>query len=110
MKYLKSYETEQEQVYKYNKGDYILLDLDQIKIGNDYEDWCYELSDLGIIKDQVIGTIGPLDYKYDHISNYDVEFPNNDTWYIRENEILRKLTPNEIKEFEFRKDIKNFNL
>lgn len=85
----------------YKKKDYVLIDVDEIKINN--------------LKELVAGD--PPDNMAQIIRinirdnyPYHVEFINGQTLQLRPIEILRKLTPSEIVEFESKKSAVKYNL
>ena len=99
MKYIKTYETKN---IKYKIGDYVLLDKK-------------------IIEDEDLPDTYALIYnkfKGAHINGsyyfYDVKFPNSkgdhDGYEVEYSEIIRKLTPEEIQEYNIKKDSMKYNL
>lgn len=96
MKHLKDFD-------KYREGDYVLLDLEEIYKENR--------------KNQYSISSDPI-YDRGKISIYNPEFPypyhiqleDNFIFIVKENEIKRKLTPNEIEELKIKFDSHRYNL
>jgi len=103
MKYIKTYE-ENKKYPKYNVGDYVLLsikkiDKNNIKYGND---------DPISIPDDSLAQIVGIDFNVDY--PYTSKFYNNREFDLKPNEIIRLLTPEEIEEFEMKKEANKYNL
>jgi hypothetical protein len=116
MKYIKKY----EDLNNYDVGDYVLLDLDKIDTHNDYLRAEYAAT-------AAIELIHDLDddlpeYPYGRIVEY---IPTNEYQYevevypgkkngeynnIKNDEIIRSLTQQEIEEFKMLKHTKKYNL
>jgi len=96
MKYLKTYE---DRNRRYKKGDYVLVDVEKIikKTGN-------LISDLKQEPTKIIKVY------HHHIYSFLVQFDNGDNFNISYDEIIRNLTPIEIKEFELKQDANKYNL
>jgi len=101
MKYLKEFEASDE---KYTDGDYILLDLDKILIDNKEMDLDHNpIYDKALINDDCDD--GEYPYSIEFYNGEDPEFR-----YVSEEEIKRKLTPEEIEEFKMMSTANNYNL
>lgn len=98
MKYLKKFEA--QRTLKYKVGDYILLDMDKVRQEN---------KEHGFIKvpDDVIGKIILISSGY---YPYLYETYTTNTFMSRDFEIIRKLTTEEISEYEIKKTAGNYNL
>jgi len=104
MKYIKTY----EGIAKYKTGDYVLLDLEEISTQDKTE------------KNDVIGDgdLALITGLNDDVYLYSIKFPSDEhemgDYSVRENEIIRELTPSEIKEFNERermyKNVNKYNL
>ena len=102
MKYLKTYESKPKKA-NYKIGDYVLLDMNKIKENNGNLD--------------IKSVIPPIDFgKIVDMEDmtrdfpYGIEYDNNDDddiIYVKEEEIIRKLTS---KEIEVLTDVKKYNL
>jgi len=91
----------------YKKNDYILIDVDEIKRNNE------EHSVAGDPPDTVakIIQIDKMNVKKDDNNYpYHVEFIDDQVLQLRSVEILRKLTPSEIVEFEIKQMSNKFNI
>jgi len=99
MKHLKAFEsTYWEQNYRI--GDYVLLDLERIEEEGYNKDVIKFIDNMGKI----------VKYEEDQSYEYTVEFYTNTTIPVREEEILRKLTPEEITEYKMKKDANKYNI
>ena len=87
----------------YKTGDYILIDVEEVKRNNE------ENLVAGDVPDSM-GKIFTIDRKMDKNYPYHVEFINNQILQLRPIEILRKLTPDEIAEYEAKKETIKYNL
>lgn len=98
MKYLRLYESwENSALYK--KGDYVELSVDTI-----IENGLHDIYDnIGmIVKKSVLGQKDRIEnhmYDVDYLRD-DFQFENLTSNYVMENEIVRKLTPEEVQELE----------
>jgi len=103
MKYIKSYEsTEEEITLKYNIGDYVILNVDDIKKNNDD----YYLSHDWRPKDPTDNIVKIINIKY--MIYYHVKFYNgmdDDFCLIEDKEILRNATQKEIDNFKLKKKL-----
>jgi len=115
MKYLKTFESENTI---YQVGDYVMIYTKKIErnIDSDYDN---SYDSYKIIRRYLyainndyknnIAKIIEIDTKYP-TKYYELEFYNDRTWTIVENEIKRKLTPKEIEKYEAKKIAQNYNL
>lgn len=123
MRYLKLFENlEQEYVKpKYNEGDYVLIDVSKISIDLNTsfdtmakvfgKNWIHNDQPVYIHNYENTNSKYPyevLTYKYDFDTPMKYQ-PNNYT-SVSEDEIIRKLTPEEIEEFEAKKASVKYNL
>jgi len=99
MKFIKKFEMYDEE-QKYNVGDYILIDIDKINIYNKRHGYNDPDDDLAII----------IIYDTHEELPYTIKFYNKSQYSIREDEIVRLLTPDEIEQFKIKRDIKKYNL
>ena len=106
MKYIKTYEKYNSSHYE--KGDYVILNIDEINTNN-------EIDGRTIVGEEPYKPINnmALVTKF-NISNEDypyiVKFYNDDQTNVGEDEILRKMTPEEILEFNIKKEGVKYNL
>ena len=100
MKYIKTYE---ELEYKYKIGDYVLLDIDAIVGKNIFNN---NLDPKDIPKEDK-GEISLINK--DLFYEYTVKL-FNDECGVDNDEIIRKLTPEEIEEYEIKKASLKYNL
>jgi len=114
MKYLKCFEDLSNS--DYNKGDYVLLDLDKIRYNNN------ESGDVDVDEN---GDPTPFD-KYALINEITVELNNgqflynvifynynkeiNNSYGVQSDEIIRKLNSSEIEVFNRKKDALKYNI
>lgn len=116
MKYIKTYESKYiSNNFKYKVDDYVLLDINSIREvfkESDYNTIFPYYKNYGIIIDipkQSINDLNPL---------YDVQAIDNNTYklseilecYIKQSQIIRKLTPTEIEDFNSILTANKFNL
>jgi len=101
MKYLKYFESE----LKYEIGDYILLNLDKIYSNNERD---YNIEEEDQPDDSMAKIIG-VDEDDDKFK-FGIIFYTDREYRIREDEIERRLTPEEIEEFETKKSALKYNL
>jgi hypothetical protein len=87
----------------YKVNDYILIDVDEIKINN------FKELVAGDPPDNMAKIIN-IDRKMDKYYPYHAEFIDKQVLQLRPVEILRKLTPDEIVEFEAKKRVSKYNL
>lgn len=100
MKYIKKFE-KIDKINQYEDGDYILLDIDEIRKNNDITSSHYEPID----NMAYIYHSGEQMYAIEFYNGKDLEFN-----YIEENEIIRELTPEEIEEFKLKKATHKYGL
>jgi hypothetical protein len=109
MKYLKNFEKLHEN--KYKVGDYILINIDFIKKHNFYNTF---YSDFTV----PFGRITDVDYILFNPYTVSIIYENApmpdrsgiDAMCLRDDEIIRHLTPDEIDEFESKKTALKYNL
>lgn len=109
MKYIKAYEDITEDS-KYNVGDYILL---HNKVSGLDEDKYMIYKNYGYIKYVVIGQMDRIEtymYDVDYIDLLSFELKNIGQMYIVETDIKRKLTKDEILEFDLTVNQNKYNL
>ena len=107
MKYIKKFEYGNEiTTFKYEIGDYVLLDIDKI-IDNNLkanQDWI----PFKFVQILDIVTDGSI-----HVFPYQVDFEGNEDGnycYVKEDEIIRKLAPDEIEEYKMIKNSNKYNI
>jgi hypothetical protein len=93
MKHLKTYE---QNIFLYETGDYVLLDIDKLS----KEDYTTDDGLARIVDISKRTTWFP----------YLVEFDNNCSIYIEEDKIIRLLTPKEIEDFKIKQALNKYNL
>ena len=103
MRYLKKFENFTPE---YQKDDYVLLDVEKVRMNNG------DLNDESL--DDVYNVFSILSkiksyYETDDYP-YELIFPNGETAKVLSDEISRKLTPDEIDEFELKKSTMKYNL
>lgn len=113
MKFLKTYEETiiNGITYKYDVGDYVLLNKEEMD-KNTIEDNVspHDLKDFEVkiisirTKNELNEPFGQLPYPYL------VETYNNDKCVVKETEIIRKLTINEIEEYNLKKQTFKYNI
>jgi len=97
----KTYPERWGRILKYDKNDYVLIDSELVEKTND---------------DNLIAGEPPDELgKIEKINNddeypYHILFFNNQKLQFRPEEIIRKLTPNEIVEYELKKSTIKYNL
>lgn len=106
MKYIITLETFKEsKKFKYKIGDYVLLNINKIIQTNDklgYNKVPFKFVQIKDIEE---------DTEYIYSVDYDSkDKDDNDNCFIKENEIIRKLTSKEISEYEVIKNMKKYNL
>jgi hypothetical protein len=109
MKYIKTYEGITEGS-KYNVGDYILL---HNKVSGLDEDKYMIYKNYGYIKYVVIGQMDRIEtymYDVDYIDMLSFKLKNIEQMYIVETDIKRKMTENEILEFDLTVNQNKYNL
>lgn len=98
----------------YKKDDYVLLDLDQIEKNNKCENWFHimDMPDDNMAQISDIDINNLLNRPANVVTKlpYIVKFYNGEIFTTKDDEIIRKLTDDEIEEYETKKDAKNFNL
>lgn len=95
MKYIKQFENYE----KYQLDDYVLIDLEKIKYNNDYYNYP------GIFKSKSESPfVKIIDVIKNNVMPYRVQFYDDYDYRVREEEIVRKLASEEIKEYELKKD------
>ena len=108
MKHLKTFEKKVQKILKYNINDYILLDINEILRKNE------EDSIAGIPPDNLAKIEKILDdTEHDRDGDwfpYDIIFFNNQKLTVRPEEIIRKLTEDEILKYESKKQGMKYNL
>jgi len=101
MKYLKAFETKN---LKYKKGDYVLLDLEEI----DKENIRTASQE---VPDSNLGLIVSLDTGDKNVYPYTIKSPDSKRDHrFREEEIIRHLTQSEINEFDLTSISKQYNI
>lgn len=104
MKHIKSFENNfiEDNISKYKKGDYVLLDLKKIKnsISKTFSDPYNFKDDKAIIKD----------FSSDSFYPYNIEFYDFDEDCVTEKEIKRLLTEKEIESFNLKRSTHKYNL
>ena len=97
MKYLKF---EEYRYYTYHIGDYILLDLEEMLDFDGGVNDSSEYDSFGLI----------VEIENDDDMPYLINFYNSEEVFVREDEIIRKLTSEEIEEFELKKIAHIYNV
>ena len=102
MKYIKTF----ENIVRYKIGDYVLLDMDEIiehnkKIKNE-DDIPFKFSKIINMNSYLISFPYGVGYKPDE--------EDEEPCFVRKEEIIRKLSPEEIDEYEAIKNSKKYNL
>ena len=132
MRYIKAYEfnfnpKEWFKRQKYKPGDYVILfipkDLEKLEDMIKKLEEEIELLNIAKYKDVLIMQLNKLNYfqkkVYEkryilivdcHDDIYEIETYNGQTGMITDDQIDRKMTPEEIKEFEFKKTANKYNL
>jgi len=91
--------------YKYNIGDYVLLDLNLVNKEYDIID------DNGNFKIESFVLIYEIRYGDCEVQYYDVHFSNmNGCLIIRESNIIRLLTKKEIEEYKVKQELYKYNI
>ena len=100
MRYIKSFE---KNSTLYNIDDYVLLDLQKI------DDYNKSTKSSSIpIRDPFVKILQTI--TDDDVMPYRIEFYNDDYYRVKDQEIIRKLTPEEIENFETRRKAIKYNL
>ena len=111
MKFLKTYEeTINNIIYKYDEGDYVLLnkeEMDKNTIEDNVSPHDLEFFDVKIIKIRTTDENGNI---HNYLYPYIIETYNNVKCSVKESEIIRKLTDDEIKEYNLKKQIFKYNI
>jgi len=113
-------EIDESNYYGYKKGDYVLLDLKKMKERDDilhannlgaFDDE-YESTDVFYTEDKKFARIYYPNIRDEGFqeSEHRVKFSNNNVYDAYESEIIRLLTPDEIEEYEARKNANKYNL
>jgi len=104
MKYLETYLEVENSLLKYKKGDYVLLDLETIltKYGTNWQG--YPTNKFArIYKVKSTMHIQPYLILVDHDHPFNI-------FHLKEDEILRKMTPKEIKQYKLEQIANKYNL
>lgn len=109
MKYLKTFEKKFQKKLKYNVNDYILIDIDEILRKNKEESIAGSPPDNLAKIEKILNDTPGKDREGDWFP-YDIIFFNNQNITIRPEEIIRKLTDDEILEYESKKQGTKYNL
>ena len=101
----------ENQTFEPTIGDYVLLDIDEMNKHNigmnfnlseqEYPDNLGKLIDFNTPDNHSSG---------DKIYFYHIEFHNGKEVYVRREEMIRFLTPDEIEEYEMKKEVIKYNI
>lgn len=113
MKYLKKFEESKENG-RYDVGDYVLLDLEKMKDNNDkLRLEIKDINNLDFDDDLPISPLGRV-MEYEPAFDYPYQvkvFPTKNQYNdIKHDEIIRHLTPEEIKEYKMLFTAEKYNL
>ena len=105
MKYIKKFENIEEDLknMKYQADDYVLLDIDKIIDNNSKNNETivpFKYVQIRYVKPNI---------RYSYRVDFDSK-DNNGVCWVNEDEIIRKLTPEEIEECEMIKNANKYNL
>ena len=109
MKYLKTFERVKKS---YKNGDYVLIDLKKLGYREKAE---FEADNLFMYDEKSYNYPKEMKFAQIYIANirkdeYRVKFYNDVVFDLYENEIIRLLKPEEIDEFEARKNALKYNI
>jgi len=104
MKYLKKFETVQSDIksFNYNIGDIVLLDLDSIQKTNTLS--------INFPTDEIAKIIKLYHDPFKYIINFPKASNGEGVFYITEDNIIRKATPDDMEKFESKKLAIKFNI
>jgi len=101
MKYIKTYELN-DTSYNYNIGDIVLLDLDSIQKTNTIS--------INFPTDEIAKIIKLYHDPFKYIINFPKASNGEGVFYITEDNIIRKATPDDMEKFESKKLAIKFNI